>query len=252
MTPDRFAGHTDWCDTDHPLVRELAHWIARDAHTVRDAAAAVFLWVRDSIAYTMGDWNQRASETIVRGAGTSANKANLVVALARALGIPAGFCVRHVTTSVYFGGAFIPVVAGLMRDVAIHVSPVLVIEGRWVHCDPTHDRPLGNAIGALVPHARVLAFDGISEAAIPFPAGSIRSERAALTDIDALLSTACRTSPATQRLLACYIAFLRDRGASYSVDSNAERLEADFVRHLLAVDPRGHAELVAPPVAHAA
>jgi hypothetical protein len=253
-TSETYLGPTPWCDSNHPSIRELAFELTRDAHTAREAAVALFYWVRDSIAYTMGDWNQRASETIARRVGTCSNKSNVMVALARAIGIPAGFHVQYVATPAYFSGAYIPLVAGLTRDVAIHVYPALFIEGSWVRCDPTDDRALCDSIEAIVPHATALDFDGITDAVIPFAAGSIQSDRGPLSNVDEQLSKPCRLTSASKRMFALFVAYLRDHGRRYEVDSKATRarIEADFCRHVLAVDPEAHAELIAQPVARAA
>ncbi len=85
---------TYWCDVEHPAVRELAAELTRNARTPYQAAAALFDWVR-GIALAFVPVSRRASETIELGVGTRANQANAVVALARAIGIPAAFRVRR-------------------------------------------------------------------------------------------------------------------------------------------------------------
>jgi transglutaminase-like putative cysteine protease len=63
---------------------------------------SLFYWVRDNIEYELGLKSDTASSTLLRGSGSCINKANLVVALLRALGIPAGFHIMTVKTRAYF------------------------------------------------------------------------------------------------------------------------------------------------------
>lgn len=242
-----YLAPTQMCDADDDAVREMAAVLTRHARTRRDAAVALFYWVRDEIAYTMGDWNWRASQTLALRRGTCSNKANLMVAMARALGIPAGFHVQFVTTPSYFSGAFIPLVQRVVRDRAIHVYVTLLLDGRWVKCDPADDKALSDAIEAIVPHARAFDFDGEHDAVIPFAPGSVLSDRGPFADIDAELSREARIGVAHKRMFAAYIVYMRQFGARYRHDSRAERLriEADFGRFLADTDPDVYAELLA-------
>ncbi len=241
-----FLAATQMCDADDVAVREMAADVAREARTPREAAVALFYWVRDEIEYTMGDWNWRASETLRLGKGTCSNKANLMVAMARSLGIPAGFHVQYVTTPSYFSGSFIPLIEESVRDRAIHVYVTLYLDGQWVKCDPTDDKRLSDAIEAIVPHARALDFDGRHDAVMPFAQGSVLSDRGPFADIDADLSRDARIDEAHKRLFAGYVAFMREYGARYRCDSHDERIriEADFCRYLAANEPAAYAVLM--------
>jgi len=249
-----FLAATPMCDADHAAVRRIAAEVTRRARTRRDAAVALFYWVRDQIAYTMGDWNWRASETLALRSGTCSNKANLMVAMARAIGIPAGFHVQYATTPSYFSGGFIPMVQRIVRDKAIHVYVALFLQGRWVKCDPTDDKALSDAIEAIVPHARAFDFDGENDAVIRFAPGSVLSDRGPFPDIDAELSRDSRLGDAHKRMFQAYIAYLREFGARYRRDSHDERLriEADFCRCLAESEPQAYAELMAEPLRAAA
>ena len=234
-----YLAPTTMCDADHPAVRHVATEVTRGARTQREAAVALFYWVRDEVAYTMGDWSWRASDTLAMRLGTCSNKSNLMVAMARAIGIPAGFHVQYVETSSYFSGGFIPMVEAIARDVAIHVYVTLFLDGRWVRCDPTDDLALCEAIEAFVPHARALDFDGEHDAVIPFAAGSIQSDRGPLADIDGQLSRPARIEEGQKRMFAAYVAYMREHGTAYGADAPAQRLriEADFRRHLAETEP---------------
>ncbi len=88
--PETYLRDTYWCDTSHPMVRALAAQLTRNARTSREAAAALFDWMC-GVAIALAPANRRASETIELRAGTRANQANALVALARAIGIPGAF-----------------------------------------------------------------------------------------------------------------------------------------------------------------
>jgi len=206
---------------------------------------ALFYWVRDEIAYTMGDWGWRASDTLALRIGTCSNKANVMVAMARALGIAAGFHVQVVSTRSYFSGGFIPMVRRAVRDTAVHVHVGLHLDGRWVKCDPTDDEELSNAIEAIVPHARAFDFDGERDALIPFAPGSVASDEGPLVEIDAQLSRTPRIDEVEKRMFGAYVAYMREFGARYRHDSDAERarIEADFRDFLATADPHTHEAL---------
>ena len=241
-----FLAATQMCEAVDAEVRGAAAEVTRRATTPREAAVALFYWVRDEIEYTMGDWNWRASETLRLRKGTCSNKANLMVAMARSLGIPAGFHVQYVTTPSYFSGSFIPLVQRSVRDKAIHVYVTLFLDGRWVKCDPTDDKALSDAIESIVPHARAFEFDGEHDAVMPFAAGSVLSDRGPYADIDEDLCREARISPANKTMFAGFVAFMREQGARYRHDTHEVRMriEADFCRFLAETEPEAYAEPV--------
>jgi transglutaminase-like putative cysteine protease len=248
-----FLAATPMCDAGDASVRDTAVEVTRDARTPREAAVALFYWVRDQVTYTMGDWNWRASETLRLRRGTCSNKANLMVAMARSIGIPAGFHVQFVTTPSYFSGSFIPLVQRSVRDKAIHVYVTLFLDGRWVKCDPTDDKALSDAIEEIVPHAKAFDFDGEHDAVIPFAEGSVLSDHGPFPDIDADLSRDARIGESVKRMFAAYVAYMREYGARYRHDSAEERnrIEADFRGFLAATEPEAYAALVAVEAAAA-
>lgn len=250
----QYLAPTTMCDADSPAIREAALEITRGARDDREAAVALFYWVRDEVAYTMGDWNWKASETLSLGRGTCSNKANLMVALARAIGIPAAFHVQYVAAPAYFSGGFIPIIRNSVRDAAIHVYVSLHIDGQWVKCDATDDKALSDAIEAIVPHAKAFDFDGRRDAVIPFKEGSVLSDQGPFADIDADLNRAARISPAHKRMFGAAIEFMRTHGRQYLRDCNDERqrMQSDFLAYLAKTAPEVHSALVAVPGAVAA
>jgi transglutaminase-like putative cysteine protease len=85
-----------YCDWQHPAIQQLMRNLTTHARSERDAARELFTWVRDHILFRVGHWNATASDTLAEREGTCSNKANLMVALARASGIPAAYYVQKV------------------------------------------------------------------------------------------------------------------------------------------------------------
>ncbi|MFG2574000.1 transglutaminase domain-containing protein [Streptomyces sp. NPDC048481] len=109
-------------DHRHPLVRETAARLARDAEDSYAYAALAFAFVRDAITHSQdaGDprvtW--RASDVLAQGTGICHAKAHALAALLRAEDIPTALCYQrlahddgeghavHGLVAVRFGGAW--------------------------------------------------------------------------------------------------------------------------------------------------
>ncbi len=106
--PPPAAGHGQWLaptdlvQSDHPRIRSLARRLTAGAETAWQAALALRRWVAAEIGSQMGLSFASALEVLRAGSGDCSEKAVLLVALARAAGIPA----RAVTGLVYHRGAF--------------------------------------------------------------------------------------------------------------------------------------------------
>ena len=82
------------CDWGEPPIREKAFEIVKGLDTDAIKAEALWHWVRKNIAYREGsgqDWDTPASATLEIGHGMSFNRANLMIAMARSIGIPAKY-----------------------------------------------------------------------------------------------------------------------------------------------------------------
>ncbi|WP_250006819.1 transglutaminase family protein [Actinoplanes sp. M2I2] len=116
-------------EVDHPAVRALAGEL-RAAHPDDvDFARAAYEWIRDRIRHSVDAQDPRitltAGEVLDAGVGLCFAKSHLLVAVARAGGVPAGLCYQQLTD----GGE--PFLHGL---VAVH------LEGRWHRQDPRGNR----------------------------------------------------------------------------------------------------------------
>jgi transglutaminase-like putative cysteine protease len=153
---------TEIIDCDTESVREKAIETTKGLKTDKEKAVALYYFVRDKIkhnAYTplYDPSRYKASSTLEAGHGMCQNKAILLVALARAVGIPArlGFVdVEDHQLSESFkqmlGGANI---------MAFHGFAELCIDGRWVHASPAYDLATCKRKG-FIP----VEFDGVNDA----------------------------------------------------------------------------------------
>lgn len=155
-----FLQPTDLIDSDNDDVRAFARAASGEAQGDKARAIALYNAVRDGIVYDPYiDYTDtdvyRASGVLAAGRGFCIGKSVLLVAAARAIGIPArpGFAdVRNHMTSKKLR-------ALTESDTFYwHSYTELLIDGRWVKCTPAFDRALCDRAG-LAP----LEFDGVSD-----------------------------------------------------------------------------------------
>jgi transglutaminase-like putative cysteine protease len=138
---ERYLRPTPNIDCDNSAIVEKARDLTRAKQETRETAASLFYFVRDAIKYNayrfiLAPGYFQASKTLRRGDGFCIQKAVLLVALARAAGIPARL---------------------LFADVRNHLAPQkivdyqgtnlftthgyceLYIDGKWVKATPAFD-----------------------------------------------------------------------------------------------------------------
>ena len=153
---------TEFFDFDVEAVREFAFETVRDAATAREKAVKLFYAVRDGIRYdpysiSMDRETYKASHVLAAKSGFCLPKANLLIACARATGIPAGVglsdVLNHLCTERLrrmMGG----------RELFLHHGyAVLHIDGKWVKAAPAFNIELCEKFGVLPTE-----FDGESSA----------------------------------------------------------------------------------------
>jgi len=147
------------CDTESIVAKaqELTHGLETD----REKAVALFYFVRDGIKYNPyapGDFHDnRASVVLERGHGFCYQKAILLAALARAVGIPArlGFAdIRNHLMSKEFSKKMFG-----SNVLVYHGWAELYIDDSWVIATPAYDLKTCKA-GGFIP----VEFDGVSDA----------------------------------------------------------------------------------------
>jgi transglutaminase-like putative cysteine protease len=159
---ESYLRSTATIDSDSEPIRRQARALTEGLDTDRDKAVALFYYVRDQIRHNpyargllLEDY--RASAILGRGNGYCQHKAILLVALCRAVGIPArlGFVdVRDNLLSPKFremiGGGNLLIQHGYAE---------VLIDGRWVHASPAYDSETCRRSG-FVP----VEFDGVNDA----------------------------------------------------------------------------------------
>jgi hypothetical protein len=217
-----FLRETWYCDTSAPPVRALATALSsgRDA---RATATAAFGMVRDSVRYEVGNWQRTASQTLAQGTGTCTNSANLLVALLRSAGIPAGYGVMLVRGREYFGPLAPTRLARLAAEVSRHVYACVNLDGAWVRCDPSDDVALSRGTAHLNPQSLEIDWDGQKDAMLNLHPDHVLVDEAPVADIADLMAKPMRRAMrAPVRIANLYMDHLREHGPRMSTSREAE------------------------------
>ena len=162
---DKYLKPTAAIDWDNKAVERKARELTRGLKTDREKAIALYYFVRDEIKHNpyapgLAPEEFKASLILQRGNGYCQHKALLLVALARAAGIPArpGYAdVRDHMLSPKFRAMI-----GGDNLLIQHGYAELYIDGKWIHASPAYDLGTCNKMG-FVP----VEFDGIHDARDP-------------------------------------------------------------------------------------
>jgi len=230
-----------FCDHQHPSVLAALREVVERTRPADDVAlaAALFEFVRDEVRYTFGPWGTCASVTLTARGGTCTNKANLLVALMRAAGIPAAYGVMRVNARRYFGVLGPPFLTRYASAESVHVYAGVLLEGRWLKCDASTDRQLAARTAHFCQQTRLIEWDGREDSLDFLDERHVYADLGLYANIDELLARPARAS--TPWLLATgnsYLEFIRTHPAH---DSSRSLIDA-----YLAARPRGRSKL-APP-----
>lgn len=144
-----FLAATDVIDWQADSIRELAARITSGAQGVA-AVAALFSWVRDSIAHTgdvgHGKLTLRASDVLRERTGLCYAKSHLLVALLRATDVPAGFCYQRLSLDESVPSYVLHGLVGVWMP-----------DERFQRIDPRGNKPGVDA--QLMPGREALAFE---------------------------------------------------------------------------------------------
>jgi transglutaminase-like putative cysteine protease len=159
---DEYLRATDIIDSDSPSIREKAEELTTALRTDSEKATALYYYVRDSIRfspYAPGHLleHNRASAVLDRGQGFCYQKAIVLAAMTRAIGIPArlGFAdIRNHQLSE----KFLKLMYG-SNVLVYHGYTELYLNGRWVAATPAYDARLCRGNG-FIP----VDFDGENDA----------------------------------------------------------------------------------------
>jgi hypothetical protein len=222
---DAIAVTSYYCDHDHPDVRDALAQCVRERGAVGElaVAVAVFEFVRDEVPYTLGEWGLPASSTLQRREGMCTNKANLLVALLRAAGIPAAYGVMRVNARDYFGVVGPSFLTRYISPESTHVYAAAYLRGRWVKCDPSTDRDIASRTAHFCQQTQLIEWDGIHDSLDFLDPRHVYADLGLYANIDELLEKPARgATPERLALWNGYLDFIRSHAAFDSSEALIE------------------------------
>jgi transglutaminase-like putative cysteine protease len=136
---EEFLKPTEWCESDHPDIVGKAQELTAGLEDDRTKAMALYEFVR-SLPYMLGP-TRSAVEALKAGEGVCASKANLLVGLLRAAGIPARY--HHFYYDKQASRSYIPAfMHGKLEPHRGHSHVEVYLDGLWVKIDATFDEAL--------------------------------------------------------------------------------------------------------------
>ena len=118
----KYLQATKNCQSNDPRIISLAASITEGATTAYERATKIFNWVRDNLSYSFY-YNTKygAVNTYLNRQGNCVDHSHLLIALARAAGIPAKY--EHATCTFNSGNVY------------GHVWAQLWVDGKWYNAD---------------------------------------------------------------------------------------------------------------------
>lgn len=159
-----FLVESVFTDVSSPIIEKAANTITKSHRSTSDKAVAIFEWVQDHSKYSLGLFSHKASETLIEAYGSCTNKANLLVALCRAAGIPASFRIMVVDAKEYLGPPSVKRLKRLLGNKSLHIFAAVYIDDCWFDVDPSDDVRLSLAGSHVWPQVLRVRFDGCSDA----------------------------------------------------------------------------------------
>lgn len=151
-------------DSEHKAIKEAAAELGRNCGSWEEKAVRLFYFVRDSIEYSifmisMYPEDFKASSVLTWRKGYCVQKAVLLAALGRAMGIPTRLAFAKIRNH--------RVPAELMERLGTNIFPrhgydQLYIGGRWISLAATFDRELCQRHGLST-----VEFNGVDDAMLP-------------------------------------------------------------------------------------
>lgn len=231
MAQEDFLKETCFCDFSHSSIERVAMDFKKRYPDPKELAVALFYFVRDKTYYNVGFWNKKASETLARGVGTCTNNANLLVALLRCVGIPAGYGVMKVRGRKYFGPVIIPKLSKFVGEESTHIYTYVFSGGKWIKCDPSDDELFATNIQHFNPQSQIVDWDGENNAELNLCKEHIISDRGPIANIDHVMRKKMKLYKVIPAKVAnFYIEFLRQRGKEFKNQSEAEKSFSQWLK----------------------
>ena len=161
---DKYLQPTYFIDSDSDLVQTIASDLVSDHKNIRQNAIYLFYWTRDKIkydAYSLSSLKRhyKASRIIQEEKGWCVQKAIVLTALARAVGIPARLHFADIRN--YQTPDKLKTTIG--TDIFLyHGYTDFYLNGKWVKATPAFNKELCEKFGY-----NTVEFDGIHDAILP-------------------------------------------------------------------------------------
>jgi transglutaminase-like putative cysteine protease len=136
-----YLGPSFFIDCDDPIIKDKSRELTANIDETLEKARRIFYFVRDDIKYNIysprpSDADFKASHVLAKGEGYCVQKALLLVALARAAGIPARL--RFAEIRIHHTAKSIAEKRG-SNVFPYHGLTDIYVEGHWVKATPTYD-----------------------------------------------------------------------------------------------------------------
>jgi hypothetical protein len=225
-----FLQETKYCDFNNKKTKDLASGLTKASLSDKEKAVVLFNWVRDNILYRLGSWQKKASETLKEKEGTCTNKANLLIALLRANGIPAGYGIMKVDGQKYFGAIASPALTKFVGKISTHIYALAYLDGKWIKCDPSNDKELCASTSYFNPTTKLVIWNGRNDAIIDFNKNYIFKETYPVANADSYIGKKAKNARGIPLKVAnIYIKFARK---NKRVINKPEELEHLFKSYL--------------------
>ena len=158
---EEYLKPTSIVNSDNPAIKNKAQEITKGQKEVVEKARSLFYFVRDNIRYNPYlprylPEHFRASNTLARGEGFCIQKAALLIALSRAVGIPARFHFVILRNHLLPGKMAELLVSNVIPD---HAFAEFYLGGKWVGATPAFDLEMCQKYGI-----KPVEFDGKNDA----------------------------------------------------------------------------------------
>ncbi len=161
---DKYLWPTNFLDSQHPDIAKMGQDLVLATDTIEEKARKIFLFVRDSIKYDMyavsniGD-DYMASSILQKARGYCVQKAIVLAALGRAVGIPSRLVLVAIKNHKSPADAMEIMKTNIFFP---HIYNQFFINNKWVNVAATFDRSICERIN--VPWVE---FDGVNDAILP-------------------------------------------------------------------------------------
>jgi hypothetical protein len=150
---DEYLQPSELCDFHRcPEIKAKALELTAGCRSDEEKHQRIYSYVKE-LPYILEDWDTAASETLAKEKGMCSSKANLMVALLRALGVRSRYRVYRIKAEVTLWRSITadPELGDLMGsppEVQDHVDCEVWLGG-WTACDPARDTPLERGLAAM-------------------------------------------------------------------------------------------------------